>query len=82
MPMDTEQPHHPIPSRRDVLASLDVQVFLDLWTLTTRCACGRERVAPLPGAAARLPGVWAAPDQRHHQTPAVRRAGGDADLIR
>ena len=34
-----------------MLASLDVQAFLDLWTLTIRCACGRERVASLPGLA-------------------------------
>lgn len=30
--------------------SLNVQVFLEPWTLTlaVHCACGRERVAPLP----------------------------------
>ena len=34
-----------------MLASLDVRVFLDPWTLTVRCACGRERVASLPDLA-------------------------------
>ena len=31
-----------------MLASLDVRVFLDPWTLTIRCSCGRTRVASLP----------------------------------
>ena len=31
-----------------MLASLDVRVFLEPWTLTVRCACGRELVASLP----------------------------------
>ena len=29
-------------------ASLDVRLFRDPWSLAIRCACGRERVAPLP----------------------------------
>ncbi len=49
--MDPEPFNHPFPTRRDMLAYLDVRTFLDLWTLTIRCACGRERVAPLPGLA-------------------------------
>ncbi len=29
-------------------ASLNVRVFLEPWTLTVRCTCGRKRVASLP----------------------------------
>ena len=46
--MDSEPSRHPVPSQRDMLASLEARVFLDPWTLTIRCACGRERVASLP----------------------------------
>ncbi len=31
-----------------MLTSLNVRVFLEPWTLTVRCACGREHVASLP----------------------------------
>ena len=39
------------PYRRSMWASLDVRVFLEPWTLTMRCSCGREREASLPDLA-------------------------------
>ena len=47
--MEYQPSRHPIPCRRTMLASLDVRVFLEPWTLTIRCGCGREHVASLPG---------------------------------
>ncbi len=49
--IDLQPSRHPAPCRRTMLTSLDVLVFLEPWTLTVRCICGRERVASLPDLA-------------------------------
>ena len=46
--MEAQPSRHPIPCRRSMLASLHVRVFLEPWTLTIRCGCGREHVASPP----------------------------------
>ena len=46
--MEAQPSRHPVPCRRTMLASLDVRVFLEPWTLTIRCGCGREHVTSLP----------------------------------
>ena len=49
--MDAQPSRYPVPCRRDMLLSLGVRVFLNSWTLTVRCRCGRKQTAPLPSIA-------------------------------
>ena len=46
--MDPQPSRYPVPCRRTMLSSLGVRVFVEPWTLTIRCGCGRVRVASLP----------------------------------
>lgn len=93
--MDQRFSRYPVPSRRDMLASLNVRVFRGSWTLAIRCACGRQRVASPPELATvhlgdceertlgKLVRRLTCQDcgQRRRRARVVQPAGGDANLI-
>ena len=46
--MDHVPIKYELPSRRDMLLSLEAHCFLSSWTITIRCTCGCVQRRPLP----------------------------------